>query len=283
MKLQGPETEDIMKRTSSGAGRRGFAAVALTGALLACAPAKAQSAADVAGRIEAALNLVEAFEESGAVTRLPLQAFAPWTAPDPATLLAFHAPRESIASATEIVLARLPKPRPDAPLAAPIVTPIVTGSIAPQADAAPESDFFSRFAGTFSGSGEVKRNAGDNASQVRCTLTGRPSASGVTMSGECGAFIFSKDIRADISYDAASGLYTGTYVGSSIGPAKLRGERRGDAVVLTITWPKPVNGDTKATMTIRNSGNGTLAIIVTDDARAGGPTTEVTRLALDQI
>jgi hypothetical protein len=279
MTHRGSEAEDIMKRTSSGAGRRGLATAALAGALLACGPAKAQSAADIAGRIEAALDLVEAFEESGAVTRLPLQAFAPWTAPDPATLLAFRTPRRSVAAQTEIVLARLPKPRPDAP----IVAPIVTGSIAPQAGAALESDFFSRFAGTFSGSGEVKRSAGDNASQVRCTLTGQPSASGVTMSGECGAFIFSKDIRADIRYDAASGLYAGTYVGSSIGPAKLRGQRRGDAVVLTITWPKPVNGDTKATMTIRNSGDGTLAITVTDDIRAGGPATEVTRLALDQI
>jgi hypothetical protein len=267
-----------MKRTWSCAGRRGLAAAALAGALMACVPAKAQSTAGVAARIEAALDVVKAFEERGTVTRLPLQAFAPWTAPDPATLLAFHAPRESVAAETEIVLARLPKPRPDAPDA-----PIVTGSIAPQAEAAPESDFFSRFAGTFSGSGEVKRNAGDSASQVRCTLTGRPSASGITMSGKCGAFIFSKDIRADIRYDAASGLYAGTYVGSSIGAAKLRGQRRGDAVVLTITWPKPVNGDTRATMTIRNSGDGTLAITVTDDIRAGGPATEVTRLALDQI
>ena len=140
-----------------------------------------------------------------------------------------------------------------------------------------------RFAGSFSGSGEVKRNARANPNQVECTLTGQPSASGVSISGKCGASIFSRDVRADIRYNPASGVYTGTYVGSAIGPAKLRGTRRGDAVVMTITWPKPVNGDVKATMTIRNSGNGALAIVVTDAVQPGGPEAEVTRLALSQL
>ena len=146
-----------------------------------------------------------------------------------------------------------------------------------------EANFLSRFEGAFSGSGQVQRNANESPNQVRCTLTGQPSATGVTMSGECGAFIFSKQIRADIRFDPASGRYTGSYVGSSIGPATLAGSRRGDAVVLTITWPQPVNGDTQATMTIRNSGNGQLAITVTDRVEPGGPTAQVTRLALAKI
>ena len=64
--------------------------------------------------------------------------------------------------------------------------------------------------------------------------------------------------------------------------ARLYGKRSGDAVILTITWPKPVNGDTKATMTIRNDGNGRLAITVTDKVAPGGPNAQVTRLALNQ-
>jgi hypothetical protein len=274
MHPRGTEIASIADRTSIGVGRYAFAAGALAGALLICAPVKAQSTAEIASRIEAALDVVKTFEQNGAVTRLPLQAFAPWAVPDPATLLTFDTPDESVAAENEIVLARLPKPRPE--------TPIITGSIAPQGGGR-ESDFFDRFAGTFSGSGEVKRNANESASRVRCTLTGQPSANGITMNGTCGAFIFSKQIRADIRYDASSGLYAGTYIGSAIGPAKLLGRRRGDAIVLTITWPKPVNGDTEAIMTIRNSGEGTLAITVTDDIRAGGPAAEVTRLALDQI
>jgi len=147
---------------------------------------------------------------------------------------------------------------------------------------AAEADFLSRFKGSFSGGGTVQRNATEQPNQVSCTLTGQPSASGVSMSGKCGAYIFSRSIRADIRYDAASGRYTGIYEGSAIGPAKLSGRRQGDAVVLTITWPKPVNGDTKALMTIRNSGNGSLAITVTDQVSPGGPSAHVTQLALNQ-
>jgi hypothetical protein len=147
---------------------------------------------------------------------------------------------------------------------------------------AAEWEYLSRFSGSFSGSGLVQRNAAENPNKVTCTLSGQPSKTGVSMSGKCGAFIFSRNIRADIRYDAASGRYTGVYEGSAIGPARLSGKRQGDAVVLTITWPKPVNGDTKAVMTIRNDGNGRLAITVTDKVAPGGPTAKVTQLALNQ-
>ena len=145
-----------------------------------------------------------------------------------------------------------------------------------------EDEFLNRFEGSFSGTGLVQRNAQEDPSQVTCTLNGQPSANAVSMSGECGAFIFSKRISADLTFDPGSGRYSGTYVGSSIGPAGLSGKRSGDSVVLTITWPQPVNGDTKATMTIRNSGNGQLAITVTDEVEPGGPSADVTQLALNQ-
>ena len=147
---------------------------------------------------------------------------------------------------------------------------------------AEERDFLSRFEGSFSGGGTVQRNAKEAPNQVTCTMTGRPSESTISMSGQCGAFIFSKQIGADLRFDAKSGRYHGTYTGSSIGPARLSGKRRGDSIVLTITWPQPVNGDTKATMTIRNSGNGTLAITVTDEIEPGGPKKAVTQIALNQ-
>lgn len=159
----------------------------------------------------------------------------------------------------------------------------LAGIVASGTAQAAEADFFNRFSGSFSGSGLVQRNAEEDPNQVKCTLTGEPSRSGVSMSGRCGAFIFSKQIRADIRYDPASGRYSGVYIGSAIGPANLSGRRRGDAVVLTITWPQPVNGDTKATMTIHNPGNGRLAISITDRVRPGGPTAEVTSLALGRL
>jgi len=147
---------------------------------------------------------------------------------------------------------------------------------------AAEIDFLSRFEGSFSGGGTVERSATENPNQVTCTFNGQSSETGVTMSGECGAFIFSKQIRADLQFDPSSGRYSGTYVGSSIGPAGLSGKRSGDSIVLTITWPQPVNGDTKATMTIRNAGNGRLAITITDRLQPGGPSAHVTQLALNQ-
>lgn len=147
---------------------------------------------------------------------------------------------------------------------------------------AAERDFLNRFHGSFKGSGLVQRNAEEAPNKVSCTLTGQPSKSGISMAGKCGAFIFSKEIRAELRYDPATGRYSGTYIGSSIGPAGLSGKRQGDSVVLTITWPKPVNGDTKAIMTIRNSGNGSLAITVTDRLAPGGPSARVTQLALNQ-
>lgn len=147
---------------------------------------------------------------------------------------------------------------------------------------AAEKEFLSRFQGSFSGGGTVQRNASESPNKVSCTMTGQPSETGVSMRGKCGAAIFSRAIRADIRYDAATGRYSGVYEGSAIGPARLSGKRNGDAVILTITWPKPVNGDTKATMTIRTSGNGNLAITVTDELKPGGARANVTQIALSQ-
>lgn len=147
---------------------------------------------------------------------------------------------------------------------------------------AAESDFLNRFAGSFAGGGTVQRSAAESPNQVTCAFIGQPSATGVSMSGKCGAFIFSKNIRAELRFDPSTGRYSGTYIGSSIGPAALNGKRNGDSVVLTITWPQPVNGDTKATMTIRNAGNGRLAIIITDRLSPGGPNAHVTQIALNQ-
>ena len=147
---------------------------------------------------------------------------------------------------------------------------------------AAEQDFLSRFEGSFSGGGTVQRNAKESPNQVTCTLTGQPSDSGDLDERTMRRLRSSREqISADLRFDAASGRYSGTYVGSSIGPAQLSGKRQGNAVVLTITWPQPVNGDTKATMTIRNSGNGQLAITVTDEIEPGGRA-KVTQIALNQ-
>ena len=145
---------------------------------------------------------------------------------------------------------------------------------------AEEAEFLSRFEGTFKGSGSVSRNETENATKVNCTMNADSSQNSLSMSGTCrAAVIFSRKISASLQVDE-SGRYSGTYVGSSIGPARLSGKRQGDAVNLTITWPKEVRGDTKASMTIRNTGNGQVSIVITDEVPAGGPKQQVSNISL---
>jgi hypothetical protein len=62
----------------------------------------------------------------------------------------------------------------------------------------------------------------------------------------------------------------------------LSGSRSGDAMRLTIDWPKPVNGDTRAEMTITNEGSGLLRITVRDNLFPGGPVQQTSELVLRQ-
>ena len=162
-------------------------------------------------------------------------------------------------------------------LRAPMAAAIVALSVG--AAAADETEFLQRFAGSWAGSGSVQRKADEGPRRVTCRIKGAPSQNGVSIGGTCrAAVVFTRDIGIDVRVDPGSGRYTGTYTGSTIGPASVSGRRRGDAVTLTITWPKPVNGDTEATMTIRNDGAGRLSISVTDKMPDGGEvqTTNVT-------
>jgi hypothetical protein len=155
--------------------------------------------------------------------------------------------------------------------------------ILPHSAAAQEESFLARFAGSWSGTGLAKRDAAEEPNRVRCRMAGAPSANAVSLRGTCrAAVIVSRDFGADVTFDPGSGRYSGVYTGSKIGPARLSGRRSGDAVNLTITWPQPVNGDTKARMTIRNGGDGQLQILVTDEVAPGGPTTEMTNLVLSR-
>lgn len=144
-----------------------------------------------------------------------------------------------------------------------------------------EREFLSRFAGSWSGSGSVIRRSGENPTNVNCRMAGTNGENQVSIRGTCRAYlVFTREIGADIRFDPGSGQYSGTYTGSTIGPAALSGTRNGDAVNLTITWPRTVNGDTSAAMTIQNAGNGRLQIVVSDQIPAGGPQTQVTNIML---
>lgn len=146
---------------------------------------------------------------------------------------------------------------------------------------AAETDFLERFRGNWAGSGKVQREGASQPRQVTCSVTGNPIENRISAQGNCrAALVFSRSIGVDLVYDPRSGTYRGTYTGSRIGPARLIGTRSGDAVNLRIEWPRPINGDTRAAMVIRNDGQGTLRITVADNLTPGGPIQQTSEITL---
>jgi hypothetical protein len=114
-------------------------------------------------------------------------------------------------------------------------------------------------------------------------VTGNRAPDRINIQGNCrAAVIIQRQIGADITYDPRSGDYNGVYIGARVGPARISGTRSGDVVRLTIDWPKPVNGDMQAEMTIQNEGNGMLRIVVKDNLTPGGPVQQTSDLVLRQ-
>ena len=146
---------------------------------------------------------------------------------------------------------------------------------------AAEADYLGLFHGAWSGSGTVIKAS--MPWQVSCRATGQPSENHIVIRGDCNVAIISVAIAADITYDPATGRYSGTYIGAKVGPAHLSGKRSGSVVNLSITWPKPVNGDTRAKMVIENDGHGDLRIVVTDNTVPGGPQLTTHNLVLSQL
>jgi hypothetical protein len=144
---------------------------------------------------------------------------------------------------------------------------------------ADEQSFLSRFAGDWSGGGPVRKNAQSPVINASCSVAGDQGANRMSVDGSCrGAVVFTRNIGANVRYDAATGSYRGTYVGARAGPAVISGKRTGDRVNFTMTWPKPVNGSTKARMTIFNNGHGVLRIQVMSQPQPNGPVTTLSDL-----
>jgi hypothetical protein len=110
---------------------------------------------------------------------------------------------------------------------------------------------------------------------------GSPAENRISAQGNCRAvLIFRRQIGIVLVHDPQSGTYRGTYTGSRIGPARLIGTRSGDALNLRIEWPRPVNGDTQATMVVQNDGRGILRITVADNLTPGGPIEKTSEIVL---
>jgi hypothetical protein len=155
----------------------------------------------------------------------------------------------------------------------------LTGSAFATGAFASEADYLKRFDGSFKGAGKVRTAADGSPYNVKCNVSGNATATRISLDGTCRAMaVVSRKIGADLTV-SPDGTYSGVYTGSKIGPAAVRGRRTGDNVVLTVTWPKPVNGDQKALMTISNNGNG-FSFAVDDEATPGGKVVRMTDVRL---
>ena len=134
--------------------------------------------------------------------------------------------------------------------------------------AASKQAFIDLFDGAWAGSGTVIEGGGPW--RVNCSAIGLSTTNRLTVEGICAVSILSVRIAADIRYDPASERFSGTYIGARVGPAHVSGKSRGDAIILGVTWPKPVNGDQKARMTIVNTGD-KFRLTLLDNATPGGP------------
>jgi hypothetical protein len=157
---------------------------------------------------------------------------------------------------------------------------LAVATIAPHAIEAGEGDYIGLFGGQWAGSGMVLNDA--KPWQVSCEAVGQPGVNHLTIKGSCHVFLVSVAITADVSYDPKSGRYSGTYRGGDMA-AQISGKRNGDTVDFSMTWARPINseGDTRARMTIVNSGQGNLRIVI-DNLKSSGPVERSSDLQLRQ-
>lgn len=133
-----------------------------------------------------------------------------------------------------------------------------------------------RLEGRWSGKGTIQRNLDASPTRVSCDMTGDASSGGFDLKGACRAAIFTRPVGASLRRSGNG--YIGSYVGSRIGPASLSGRPTGDAVSLAIVWPREVNGDRNATMTIQSLGPDRFRITVTDRSPTTGRQVRTTDL-----
>jgi hypothetical protein len=144
------------------------------------------------------------------------------------------------------------------------------------------TDVLDRYVGSFTASGTILEGPDANSHRVRCRFTAaRQGATNLSFSGVCRAhLIISRSISVNLVWDPQSGRVTGTYSGSRVGTAQLAGRQVGTDLDLTITWPKPLYGDTTANLRVGSADADRFRIVVMDRIGANGPVRATTDLAL---
>lgn len=142
-----------------------------------------------------------------------------------------------------------------------------------------------RYVGVFAASGTILEGPNASPHQVRCQFaTSRQGATSLTLRGTCRAYlIISRSVAVDLAWDPQSGRVTGTYTGSRVGTAQLTGRQAGADFVLSIQWPKPLYGDTIATLRVASTSPDRFRIVVTDRIGVNGPVRATTDLTLVRL
>jgi hypothetical protein len=139
-----------------------------------------------------------------------------------------------------------------------------------------------RYVGSFVGSGTILEGPNADSHRVRCHFTAsRRGATGLSLRGTCRAYlVVSRSISVDLSWDPQSGRVAGTYTGSRVGKAQLTGRQMGEDLDLTVTWPKPLYGDTTANLRVNSVDADRFRIVVMDRIGVNGLVRATTELTL---
>ncbi|WP_027998227.1 hypothetical protein [Sinorhizobium arboris] len=148
---------------------------------------------------------------------------------------------------------------------------LIGGMLPFEMSAAPadEAAFLSSLEGRWSGGGTVLLRIDRGPINVSCNFDSQASDTALAMRGTCrGLLVVSRSISADLRSDGTR--YSGVYVGPRGGRSALSGSRRGNAINLTVTWAREVNGDRKATLIVQKLGANGMRLSTVDVDPASG-------------
>lgn len=146
---------------------------------------------------------------------------------------------------------------------------------------ATDASFLQSLAGSWAGKGTVEVETGSKPIKINCKFSSRATEASLSLNGKCtGYVVFSRAISADVKTDGKT--YTGVYTGSRTGPAGLRGNRAGDALVLGIRWAKEVNGDRAAQLRLEKLGNNRMRLTTIDKDPATGKNVVISQINLNR-
>ncbi|MEM9224512.1 MAG: hypothetical protein AAGB11_19225 [Pseudomonadota bacterium] len=132
--------------------------------------------------------------------------------------------------------------------------------------------------GEWTGKGFVQKGEDSRKINVNCKIDGEQTGDEIEFGGDCRAMLVMKrEIGAQLTREGD--IYTGTYKGSELGIADLEGSfENPDELVLQMRFPRKVNGDDLARMTIQTMNEDEFRITTVDMTEAGNEftTSEIT-------